>query len=95
MRGIGAIAKMAPRISKGIGQATAITRKIGDGARQVRTIGQAVNQATGNKLQDNKLFRKAMDVTNKVESGAAKAEGYAPRIQEGVNRAQALASQYS
>ena len=95
MRGIGMAAKLAPRISRGIGQATAITRKIGDGARQIRSIGQAVNNATGGKLQNNKLYNKAMQVAGKVETGAGKAESFAPRIQDGVNRASQLASQYS
>jgi hypothetical protein len=95
MRAIGGIAKMAPRVTRGIGQAVAVTRKIGEGARQIQTIGQAVNNATGNKLQNNNLYNKAMQVAGKVEQGAGQAESLAPRIQQGVNRAQALASQYS
>ena len=92
MRGVGMVRKVAPRISRGIGQATPITRKIGEGARQIKTIGQAVNNATGNKLQNNKLYNKAMEVAGKVEQGAGKAESFAPRIQQGV---QSLANKYS
>ena len=95
MRGIGMVAKLAPRVSRGIGQAVNVTRKIGEGARQIQSIGQAVNNATGNKLQNNNLYNKAMQVAGKAEQGAGQAESYAPRIQDGVNRAQALASQYS
>ena len=92
MRAVGMVRKVAPRISRGIGQATSITRKIGEGARQIQTIGQAVNNATGNKLQNNKLYNKAMEVAGKVEQGAGKAESFAPRIQQGV---QSLANKYS
>ena len=92
MRAIKGVARMAPRISRGIGQAATVTRKIGEGARQIQTIGQAVNNATGNKLQNNKLYNKAMEVAGKVEQGAGKAESFAPRIQQGV---QSLANKYS
>ena len=92
MRAVGMVRKVAPRISRGIGQAASVTRKIGEGARQIQTIGQAVNNATGNKLQNNKLYNKAMEVAGKVEQGAGKAESFAPRIQQGV---QSLANKYS
>ena len=92
MRAVGMVRKVAPRISRGIGQAATVTRKIGEGARQIKTIGQAVNNATGNKLQNNKLYNKAMEVAGKVEQGAGKAESFAPRIQQGV---QSLANKYS
>jgi hypothetical protein len=95
MRAVGMVSKVAPRITRGIGQAVAVTRKIGEGARQIQNIGQAVNDATGIELQNNNLYNKAMQVAGKVEQGAGQAENYAPKIQQGVNRAQALASQYS
>ena len=88
MRAVGMVSKVAPRITREIGQAVAVTRKIGEGARQIQTIGQAVNNATGNKLQNNKLYNKAMQVAGKVEQGAGAAE-------QGGNKLQALASQYS
>ena len=88
MRAFGAVSKLAPRVTRGIGQAVAVTRKIGEGARQIQSIGQAVNNATGNKLQNNKLYNKAMEVAGKVEQGANVAG-------EGGNKLQALASQYS
>ena len=60
IRAVGMVSKVAPRITRGIGQAVAVTRKIGEGARQIQTIGQAVNNATGKKLQNNNLYNKAM-----------------------------------
>jgi hypothetical protein len=64
----GMAAKAAPRIVRGIGEASKFSRAIGQGARQVRNIGTALNSATGNKLQNNPLFNKALGVTERVEN---------------------------
>jgi hypothetical protein len=69
-RAVGAIRKAAPRIVRGIGEASRVSRAIGQGARQVRQIGTALNSATGNKLQNNPLYNKAIGVTERVESVA-------------------------
>lgn len=69
---IGFATKAAPRVIRGIGEASKISRAIGQGARQVRNIGTALNQATGNQLQRNPLYNKALAVTNRVEEGAGK-----------------------
>jgi prophage DNA circulation protein len=74
IRVVGFANKIEPRVTRGIGQAAAITRNIGQGARTVRDIGQTVNTATGNRLQNNALYNTAMEVTGKVEQGAATAE---------------------
>ncbi len=82
MRAVGGFAsKIAPRITRGIGQAVTATRHIGTASRQVRDIGAAVNSVTGNKLQNNPLYNKAMEVANKVEQGAATAGNIAGDIQ--------------
>ena len=47
-----------------------MSRAIGQGARQVRQIGTALNSATGNKLQNNPLYNKALGVTQRVENVA-------------------------
>ena len=63
-------AKAAPRVVRGIGEAAKFSRAIGQGARQVRQIGTALNSATGNKLQNNPLYNKALGVTERVENVA-------------------------
>ena len=67
---MGFAAKAAPRVIRGIGEAAKVGRAIGQGARQVRNIGTALNSATGNKLQNNPLFNKALGVTERVENVA-------------------------
>jgi hypothetical protein len=47
-----------------------VGRSIGQGARQVRAIGSALNTATGNKLQNNPLFNKTLGVTERVDNVA-------------------------
>ena len=67
---VGMAAKAAPRVVRGIGEAAKVSRAIGQGARQVRQIGTALNSATGNKLQNNPLYNKALGVTERVENVA-------------------------
>ena len=66
----GMASKAAPKIVRGIGEAAKFSRAIGQGARQVRNIGTALNSATGNKLQNNPLYNKALGVTERVENVA-------------------------
>jgi hypothetical protein len=66
----GMAAKAVPRIVRGICEASKFSRAIGQGARQVRNIGTALNSATGNKLQNNPLYNKALGVTERVENVA-------------------------
>ncbi len=44
---VGFASKLAPRISRGIGQGVSASRSIGSAVRQVRDIGAAVNTVTG------------------------------------------------
>jgi hypothetical protein len=67
---VGMTVKAAPRIVRGIGEASKFSRAIGQGARQVRNIGTALNSATGNKLQNNPLYNTALGVTERVENVA-------------------------
>lgn len=69
-RVLGFAAKAAPRVIRGIGEAAKVGRAIGQGARHVRNIGTALNSATGNKLQNNPLYNKALGVTERVENVA-------------------------
>ncbi len=70
MRAVGFASKIAPRISRGIGQAVSASRSIGSAVRQARDIGAAVNTATGGRLERNPYYNKALEVANKVEQGA-------------------------
>ena len=65
---LGFASKAAPRVIRGIGEAAKVGRAIGQGARQVRNIGTALNTSTGNKLQHNPLYNKALGVTERVEN---------------------------
>ncbi len=67
---VGMAAKAAPRIVRGISEASKFSWDIGQGARQVRNIGTALNSATGNKLQNNPLYNKVLGVTERVENVA-------------------------
>ena len=70
MRGIGLAKRLVPRITRGIGQAAAVSRNIGEATRTARQIGQALNTVSGGRLQNNNLYNKAMEVAGKVEQGA-------------------------
>ena len=85
VRSAGFVAKMAPRVSRGIGQETTFSRSIGSEARQVRDIGAAVNGATNGRLERSPYYNKAMQVANKVEQGAEMAGNIADDIQKRLN----------
>ena len=85
MRSVGFAAKMAPRVSSGIGQAVTFSRSIGSAARQVRDIGAAVNGATNGRLERSPYYHKAMEVANKVEQGAEMAANMGGDIQKRLN----------
>ena len=69
-KALGFVTKAAPKVVRGIGEASKIVRGIGQGARQVRNIGTALNSATGNKLASNPLYNKALGVAQRVENVA-------------------------
>ena len=86
MRAVGGFAsKIAPRISRGIGQAVTASRYIGTTARQARDIGAAVNTATGGRLERSPYYNKALEVASKVEQGAETAGNIAGGIQNRLN----------
>jgi hypothetical protein len=85
IRSVGFANKLAPRISRGIGQAVTATRHIGTAARQARDIGAAVNTATGGRLERSPYYNKAMQVANKVEQGAEMAANIGGDIQKRLN----------
>ncbi len=66
MRAFGGFAsKIAPRISRGIGQVVKASRSIGSVVRQSRDIGEAVNTATGGRLERNPYYNKTLEVQAK------------------------------
>jgi hypothetical protein len=85
MRSVGFAAKMAPRVSRGIGQAASFSRSVGSAARQVRNIGAVVNGATNGRLERSPYYNKAMEVAKKVEQGAEIAGNIAGDIQNRLN----------
>ncbi len=86
MRAVGGFAsKIAPRISRGIGQAVTTNRHIGTAARQVRDIGSAVNSTTGGWLERSPSYNKALEVVSKVEQGAETAANIGGDIQNRLN----------
>jgi hypothetical protein len=86
MRAFGGFAsKIAPRISRGIGQAVTASRHIGTAARQVRDIGEAVNTATGGRLERSPYYNKALEVAGQVERGATTAGEIGGDIQNRLN----------
>ena len=86
MRAVGGFAsKIAPRISRGIGQAVSASRSIGSAVRQARDIGAAVNTATGGRLERSPYYNKALEVASKVEQGAETAANIGGDIQNRLN----------
>ncbi len=86
MRAVSGFAsKIAPRISRGIGQAVTASRHIGTAARQVRDIGSAVNSATGGRLERNPYYNKVLEVGSKVEQGTETATNIGGDIQNRLN----------
>ncbi len=77
--------KIAPRISRGIGQDVSASRSIGSATRQVRDIGVVVNSVTGGRLERSPYYNKALEVTSKVEQGAERTGNIAGDIQNRLN----------
>ncbi len=87
MRAFGGFAsKIAPRISRGIGQSVTACRSIGSAVRQVRDIGAAVNTDTGGRLERSPYYNKALEVKKQnVEQGAETASNIGGDIQNRLN----------
>ena len=62
--------RIAPKISRGIGQVGSIARNIGQGLQHVRTIGSTVNQMSGGRISNSPFGQKAMEVTNAIQNVA-------------------------
>jgi hypothetical protein len=86
MRAFGGFAsKIAPRISRGIGQPVTERRHIGTTVRQDRDIGADVNGTTGGRLERSPYYNKAMEVAGQDELGAPVAGEIGGDIQNRLN----------
>ncbi len=85
MRTVGFASKLAPRISRGIGQTVSASRSIGSAVRQARDIGAVVNTATGGRLERSPYYNKALEVASKVEQGAETVANIGGDIQNRLN----------
>ena len=64
-RGLQSFNRIAPKISRGIGEAAKIGRNIGEVARHSRNIGTSLNAMSGNRLSP--FADKANAVMQKIE----------------------------
>jgi len=62
--------RVAPKISRGIGQVADVGRNIGQVVKHSRNIGSIANQISGGRLSQSPIGQKIQDVANKIENGA-------------------------
>ena len=62
--------RIAPKITRGIGQVGNIARNIGQGLQHVRNIGSTVNQMSGGRIGNSQFGRKMEEITNKINNVA-------------------------
>ena len=62
--------RLAPKITRGIGQVSNIARNVGQGLQHVRNIGSIANQMSGGRLSNSPFGQKAMEITNKINNVA-------------------------
>ena len=77
--------KIAPRISKGIGQVANISRGIGDIVKTTRNIGSIANQISGGQLSRLPYADKIKDAANKIEQGVNMVSGNEDKAQQALN----------
>jgi hypothetical protein len=88
-RAISTFNRVAPKISRGIGQVSDISRNIGQVVRTGRNIGSIANQMSGGRLAQSPIGQKIQDVANKIEKGAdfiANNEGKAQQVLSNISR---------
>ena len=74
--------KIAPRMSKGIGQVANISIGIGDIVKTTRNIGSIANQLSGGQLSRLPYADKIKDAANKIEQGANMLSGNENKAQQ-------------
>ena len=84
-RAISAFNRVAPKISRGIGQVSNMSRNIGQVVNTGRSIGSIANQMSGGRLSQSPIGQKIQDVANKIESGANFISGNENRAQQALS----------
>ena len=84
-KGISTFNRVAPKISRGIGQVSDIGRSIGQVVKHGRSIGSIANQMSGGRLSQSPIAQKIQDVANKIETGANYISGNEDRAQQALS----------
>ena len=82
---ISAFNRVAPKISREIGQVSSMSRNIGQVVNTGRSIGAIANQMSGGRLSQSPIGQKIQDVANKIESGANFIAGNENRAQQALS----------
>ena len=82
---ISAFNRVAPKISRGIGQVSSMSRNIGQVVNTGRSIGAIANQMSGGRLSQSPIGQKIQDVANKIEKGANFVSGNENRAQQALS----------
>ena len=77
--------RVAPKISRGIGQVADIGRNIGQVVKHGRNIGSIANQISGGRLSQSPIAQKMQDVANKIENGANFIAGNEDKAQQALS----------
>ena len=85
VKGISTFNRVAPKISRGIGQVSDIGRSIGQVVKHGRSIGSIANQMSGGRLSQSPIAQKIQDVANKIETGANYISGNEDRAQQALS----------
>ena len=62
--------RIAPKITRGIGQVGNIARDIGQGIQHVRNIGSIANTMSGGRIGNSQFGQKMAEITNKINNVA-------------------------
>jgi len=77
--------RVAPKISRGIGQVSEIGRNIGQVVKHGRSIGSIANQISGGRLSQSPIGQKIQNAVNKIETGANYITGNEDKAQEALS----------
>ena len=77
--------RVAPKLSRGIGQVAEVGRNIGQVVKHSRNIGSIANQISGGRLSQSPIGQKIQDVANKIENGANFVAGNEDKAQQALS----------
>ena len=84
-RAISMFNRVAPKLSRGIGQVAEVGRNIGQVVKHSRNIGSIANQISGGRLSQSPIGQKIQDVANKIENGANFVAGNEDKAQQALS----------